>query len=78
MNETSLKEFIEKLTLRKAGVITAETPLLSSGLVDSASLLQLVAFVEKQCGCKIKPRDMTLKNFDSAARILAFVETSGK
>lgn len=52
-----------------------ETPLYSSGLIDSISLIQLVTFLEKKIGSKIRPTDLTLDNFDSAARILKFVQS---
>ena len=78
MDENRVKEFIYKLSLRNPEEISPETPLLSSGTIDSSSLLELVSFVEKQYGIKIRPRDMSLKNFDSITRILAFVKGQNK
>ncbi len=50
-----------------------DTPLFSSGLLDSASMVELMVFVEQETGLNISPGDVTLENFDTVARITAFV-----
>ena len=52
-----------------------DSPLFSSSLVDSFSLVELIAFVESAGRIKIDAWDVTLDNFDSIERILAFVRT---
>jgi acyl carrier protein len=51
-----------------------ETPLFSSGLVDSLSMLGFVSFLEGLVGRPIRPTDMTLENLDSVRRILGLLE----
>ena len=54
------------------GSIDDETPLFSSGLIDSFSLVELIAFIETQAGFRIEPMDVSLENLDSVGRILRF------
>ena len=55
-----------------------ETPLFSSGALDSVAMLNLLAFVEEQAGFEIRADEVTLENFDTPARILRFAEARGK
>ncbi len=52
-----------------------QTPLFSSGLIDSFSLVDLMTFVETEGGFKFNPADVNLDNLDSVSRILAFAQT---
>jgi acyl carrier protein len=52
-----------------------DTLLFSSGLIDSFSMVNLIMFIEDTAGVRVHPADVTLDNFDSIDRILAFVET---
>jgi acyl carrier protein len=51
-----------------------DTLLFSSGLIDSFSMVDLIMFIEDTGGLRVHPADVTLDNFDSIDRILAFVE----
>lgn len=51
-----------------------DTLLFSSGLIDSFSMVDLLMFIEDTVGCRVHPADVTLDNFDSVDRILAFIE----
>lgn len=59
--------------------VTDVSPLFSSGVIDSFSLVTLLAHIESTCGIRISSADVNLDNFDSISRIVAFVErmTSG-
>jgi hypothetical protein len=37
-------------------------------------MVDLIIFIENAVGCRVHPVDVTLDNFDSIDRILAFVE----
>jgi acyl carrier protein len=52
-----------------------DTLLFSSGLIDSFSMVNLILFIEDTTGVRVHPADVTLDNFDSIDRILAFVGT---
>lgn len=51
-----------------------ETPLFSDGFLDSASMMALLFYIEEESGITIGADDVTLDNFDSIERILAFAE----
>ena len=46
---------------------------LANGLIDSLGMMQLVAFVESEFGLSVKDTDLVPENFDSVARVAAFV-----
>ena len=54
------------------GEATAETPLFSSGALDSVAMLNLITLVEEQSGIEIRADEVTLENFDTVTRILRF------
>lgn len=54
------------------GEPTIDTPLFSSGALDSVAMLDLIAFIEKATGMEIRADEVTLDNFDTAERILRF------
>lgn len=53
---------------------TDDESFLGSGLIDSLGILQLVSFVEAQYGIQVADTDLTPDNFDSVARLAAYVE----
>ena len=53
-----------------------DTPLFSSNLLDSFSMVDLIMFIEEKAGIRIQQADVTLDNLDSIARILRFVASS--
>ena len=53
--------------------LQADTPLFSSGLIDSFSLVTLMSFIENAGEVSIDPSDVTLDNFDSIERIIQFI-----
>ncbi len=52
--------------------LTDSTPLYSAGIIDSFMLLSLIGFLEKQGGYQVDTADITLDNFDTIERILAY------
>lgn len=53
--------------------LDADTPLVTSGLVDSAGVLEVVDFLETRFGVRIADEDVKLENFDSVAALAALV-----
>jgi acyl carrier protein len=51
-----------------------DTPLLSSGLVDSLGLEQLLWFVEDEFGLEFAEADLTAENFESLASIARLLQ----
>ena len=54
--------------------ITADTQLISSGIVDSFSMVSLKRFLEKKYSISIPDRDASPEAFDTVNRIAALVE----
>ena len=74
---TVVSEKIRDYLVTEFGVaqtITSDEPLFSSGLIDSFSMVDLLAFVEKSAGRRIRVVDVNLDNFDSIDRIVALIE----
>ncbi len=71
-DRTSVVEFLEsELGVDLSDVGNGE-PLFSSGIVDSFALVTLMMHLEQQGGFRINPGDVTLDNFDTVDRIIAF------
>jgi acyl carrier protein len=54
--------------------ISDATPLFSSNLLDSFSIVELIAFIEAQGEIRVDAWDVSLDNLDSIERILQFVQ----
>ena len=55
-------------------VITETTPLISSGLVDSFSMVSLKLFLEEEYGIKLSDAEASTETFDSVKNIMALVD----
>lgn len=71
--QSLLEYFSSRMGVDTNGV-DAETPLFSSNLLDSFSMVDLIMFIEKEGAIKMDVWDVTLDNLDSIARILQLVE----
>ena len=52
-----------------------DTELLTSGLLDSFDVVDLVTFIESAAGVQIAAAEISLANFETISRILACVES---
>jgi acyl carrier protein len=57
------------------GEATADTPLFSTGALDSLGMLSLITLIEERTGLEIRPHEVTLENFDTVSRMLSFAES---
>ncbi len=71
----SLSDRVTKLLSEKIHVEapSAETDLMESGLLDSLTLVELMAGLEEEFGVKISFDEIELDNFRSVNRIAEFV-----
>lgn len=74
LSAESLFAYLQERTGLAPGAIALETPLFTSSLLDSLSLVDLIVFVESQMDARIDPDDVAVENFDSVAQILRFAE----
>jgi methoxymalonate biosynthesis acyl carrier protein len=55
-----------------ASALPDEAPLLDSGLLTSVTVLQLVAFLEKEFEIRVEARDLRPDNFGTVAKVAEF------
>jgi acyl carrier protein len=55
-------------------VLTAEQPLLSSGIVDSFSLVDLAMYVEDTFGVHLDDSELNKETFDTLGQLAALIE----
>ena len=74
--EVAICEFVQERFRLAVGSqsLGAESPLFSSGVIDSFGLLELIAFLEDAYGVTIDPVRHDLRALDTARRIAAFVQ----
>jgi len=53
---------------------TAQSPVFSSGILDSFDLIDLLSLLERETGKKISAAEVSLENFDTPERITKFME----
>jgi acyl carrier protein len=59
---------------RKRRSIDPDEDLLARGTLDSLSLMEMVAFIERNYGIEVSDEELVMDNFRSLGRIRAFVE----
>jgi acyl carrier protein len=73
--KTTVKTFILNEYLRREdpAALTDTTPLMTSGMLDSFAVLNVVTFLEDQFGISIKPREAVVKNLNTISDIVRLV-----
>ena len=77
--EMIIREFLkDNVVVRPSDAdIPADESLLDSGVLDSASMLVLVSFLESRFGLTISDEDLLPENFETIGAIVALVEAQG-
>lgn len=71
----ALRKFITAELMRDANYpIKDDEPLISGGLVDSFSLVELQIFIEQQFGIRIEDTELTTDAIDNINDIVALIE----
>jgi acyl carrier protein len=66
-------EFMQQdLDIETSG-LEPDSPLFSSGVVDSFSLVSLLTFIEEEFDIRVGPADVNLDNFDSLQRMIDYI-----
>jgi acyl carrier protein len=73
LSKERLLRFVEDQLGVDTADLAADTLLFSSGMIDSASMVDLIVFLESEGYVKFAPDDITLDHLDSIGRILDFV-----
>ena len=69
------KLIAEKILKQPARVIGADEALISSGLIDSFSLVDLALFVEDTFGVRIEDSELNASTFDSLTQLAALIQS---
>ena len=73
MTKSDILNFLKSQFAIDPAEVDENTGLFSEGLLDSFSIVDLVAYIENTSGIKLQPTDVNLDNLDSVAKILNFV-----
>jgi acyl carrier protein/D-alanine--poly(phosphoribitol) ligase subunit 2 len=78
MNLEEMKDLVLNYIIREymedeEAEITCDTPLISSGYVDSFSMVSLLVFLQNKFKIKIPPSKASPEAFDSVNKIVALV-----
>lgn len=75
MVSKQIKDFILKsfLFTDDSAALGNDQSLMSTGVLDSTGILELINFVEETFGIKVSDEEMLPENFDSVDAVTAFV-----
>ncbi len=73
LSKEGLLAFMEATLGVETASLDEHTELFSSGIIDSAAMVELIEFVESEGNVTFSPDDLTLDHLDSISRILTFV-----
>lgn len=74
----ALVSFLNSKTRADLSSIGDDTALFSTGMVDSFTMVDLLMWLQQQIGTQLGPEDISVENFDSVGRILAFAAARSK
>ncbi len=76
---SQLETFIAKKILKQPNrKIGADDALISGGVIDSFSLMDLALFVEDTFGVRIEDTELNAQTFDSLTQLAALIESRQK
>ena len=71
-----LSAFVSTKILKQSNrVIESAEPLISSGLIDSFSLMDLALFVEDTFGVRIEDTELNADTFDNLTQLASLIES---
>jgi acyl carrier protein len=74
ITSTLARHIAEKLIKQPNRVITREEPIISSGLIDSFSLMDLALFVEDTYGVRIDDTELNASTFDTLDQLAGLIQ----
>jgi acyl carrier protein len=80
MDQHSVKEQLRQYIVREflpgesLSNLKDDTPLRTSGLLDSMATLQVVTYVEENFGIEVQAHEAGVENFESIDKIASFVQ----
>ncbi|WKZ48845.1 MAG: acyl carrier protein [Anaerolineales bacterium] len=82
MSETMIEQIgtylASQILKQPSRKIDADEPLISSGLIDSFSLMDVALFVEDTFGVRIEDTELNADTFDTLTQLAALIESRKK
>ena len=72
---TIAKFIAEKILKQPNKVISADEAIISSGLIDSFSLMDLALFIEDTFGVRIEDTELNAETFDNLTQLAALISS---
>ena len=73
---TKLATFLTTDILKQPNrIISSDEPLISSGLIDSFSLMDVALFVEDNFGVRIEDTELNADTFDNLTQLVSLIES---
>ena len=73
---TKLATFLATDILKQPNrIISSDEPLISSGLIDSFSLMDVALFVEDNFGVRIEDTELNADTFDNLTQLVSLIES---
>lgn len=73
----TLLEFIRTELLDDMDDIEMDENLLADGMVDSLGMVRMMGFIEQAFSVTVPPEDMTIQNFRTVERVVAYLAERG-
>jgi acyl carrier protein len=79
MNKQEIKAKVKSFILNEylpgedPTALTDDTPLMTTGILDSIAVLKVVTFLENEFGISIQPREAVVKNLNTISDIVRLV-----
>ena len=71
---TKIRDFIaHTFPLARAAKLEPDSPLLTSGIVDSLGVLTILGFLQREFGVELLDEELTAENFGSVASLAGLV-----
>lgn len=69
-----MNQRLQQLSQSPGVAFAPGTSFISTGLIDSISIVEVIAFVEQYWEISVDPSELSVENFDSMAAIAAYAE----
>ncbi len=74
-NQARIRQFIiENFYIRDPSEISDDALLVTTGIIDSTGMLEVIAFLEEQFGIRVSDEETTPDHLESIARMASFVD----
>lgn len=73
MKESIIQFIKSEISNKKLEDVNGDEMLFDSGIIDSLGIMRLIAFIENESQKKIPYQDLTVENFSTVNRIVAYL-----